>query len=90
MGSGNDQNPESVPEEIQRKISRKVSLWGKMLQIGPDGGAVAKSSCLEDDFLVVTIDTEEVRGARFSSPLLRGERIDLIVAEIDRLGRLKL
>jgi hypothetical protein len=50
-----------VPEEIQRKIRRKVSSLGKTLQIGPDGGVVVKSPYLEDDFLVVTIDTEEVR-----------------------------
>ena len=51
---------------------------------------MAKSPYLEDDFLVVTIDTEEVRGARFSSPLLRDERSDLIAAEIDRLRRSKV
>jgi len=79
-----------VPEEIQRKIRRKVSSLGKTLQIGPDGGVVAKSPYLEDDFLVVTIDTEEVREARFSSPLLRDERLDLIAAEIDRLRRSKV
>jgi len=79
-----------VPEEIQRKIRRKVSSLGKTLQIGPDGGMVAKSPYLDDGFLVVTIDTEEVRGACFSSPLLRHERLDLIVAEIDRLRRSKV
>ena len=62
---------------------------GKTLQIGPDGGVVVKSPYLEDDFLVVTIDTEEGRGACFSSPLLRHERLDLIAAEIDRLRRSK-
>ncbi|MFQ5868639.1 MAG: nitrilase-related carbon-nitrogen hydrolase [Candidatus Zixiibacteriota bacterium] len=67
-----------------------VSFWGGSEVIAPDGGVVAKSPYLEDDFLVVTIDTEEVRGARFSSPLLRDERLDLIAAEIDRLRKLRL
>lgn len=67
-----------------------VSFWGGSEVIAPDGEVVAKSPYLKEDFLVATIDTEEVRGARFSSPLLRDERLDLIAAEIDRLRRLGL
>lgn len=67
-----------------------VSFWGGSEVIAPDGEVVAKSPYLKEDFLVATIDTEEVRGARFSSPLLRDERLDLIAAEIDRLRGLGL
>lgn len=67
-----------------------VSFWGGSEVIAPDGEVVAKSPYLEEDLLVTTIDTEEVKGTRFSSPMLRDERLDLVAAEIERLRKLKL
>ena len=53
--------------------------------LGPDGETIAQAPLYDEDLLVVDIDPEHVRQARLSNPVLREEKLDLTVREMQRL-----
>ncbi|MBT3267927.1 carbon-nitrogen hydrolase [Candidatus Poribacteria bacterium] len=62
-----------------------VAYWGGSEIVGPGGEVVARAAQLEEEFLVGSISSQRVRRARIVSPLLRDERLDLTMRELERI-----
>src|SRR5574337_1210038 len=62
-------------------------FWGGSEVITPSGEPVAKAEYLSEAILVAEIDSAEVRRARMFNPLLRDERLDITLRELERVRR---
>ncbi len=62
-------------------------FWGGSEVIGPTGEVLLKAPQLEELLVHATIDLREVRRERIANPLLRDERLDLTVRELQRITR---
>lgn len=62
-------------------------FWGGSEVIAPTGEVLLKAPQLEEILLQVTVDRREVRRERIANPLLRDERLDLTVRELQRITR---
>lgn len=62
-------------------------FWGGSEIVTPTGERIAKARYLEEDFLVAELDPTEIRRARTMNPLLRDERLDLTLRELQRIVR---
>ena len=62
-------------------------FWGGSEVIAPSGEPVAKAEYLSEEILVAEIDPAEVRRARTVNPLLRDERLDVTLRELERVRR---
>ncbi len=62
-------------------------FWGGSEVVGPTGAPLGKARYLEEDLLVVDVDAGALRRARIANPLLRDERLDLTLRELERLLR---
>ncbi len=60
-------------------------FWGGSEVIAPSGAVLLKAPQLEESLLHVTVDRREVRRERIANPLLRDERLDLTVRELQRI-----
>jgi NAD+ synthase (glutamine-hydrolysing) len=60
-------------------------FWGHSCVLGPDGEIVASGPLYDEELVVADIDLERVREARLSNPVLREEKIDVTVRELQRL-----
>ena len=66
-------------------VEESISFWGGSEVIGPDGAAVFSAPLYDEGLYPVEIDLAEVRRARIGLPLLRDERPELEVRELDRI-----
>lgn len=62
-------------------------FWGGSEVIAPSGEPMAKAEYLSEQILIAKIDPEEVRRARMVNPLLRDERLDVTLRELERVKR---
>ena len=62
-------------------------FWGGSEVIAPSGEPIAKAEYLSEAILVVDIDHGEVRRARTANPLLRDERLEVTMRELERIKR---
>ncbi len=62
-------------------------FWGGSEVIGPSGKPVAKAAYLSEEVLIAEIDPAEVRRARTANPLLRDERLNVTLHELERVRR---
>lgn len=62
-----------------------VGFWGGSEVVSPAGEVKVKGRYHEEDFPTVTIDLDSVRQERIQTPLLRDERLPLVVAELSRI-----
>ncbi len=61
-----------------------VFAGGSMI-VDPFGRPVASAPTLDEALIVAEVDTEEIRRARTFYPLLRDERLDLVLRELRRI-----
>ncbi len=66
-------------------VEESISFWGGSEVIGPDGAAVFSAPFYDDGLYLVDIDLGEIRRSRIGLPLLRDERPELQVRELDRI-----
>jgi predicted amidohydrolase len=64
-----------------------VNFWGGSTIFGPDGELIAQAPYFEESFLVTTLDLSALRRARARLPLLRDERPELTMRELERILR---
>ncbi|MBI3732618.1 MAG: carbon-nitrogen hydrolase [Chloroflexi bacterium] len=64
-----------------------VTFFGGSSVTDPNGREVARASLLEEAMPSVTIDRAALRRARTTLPLLRDEKLDLVIAELERIRR---
>jgi len=62
-------------------------FWGGSEVIAPSGEPIAKAEYLSEQILVAEINAAEVRRARMVNPLLRDERLDITLRELERVRR---
>lgn len=66
-------------------VDESISFWGGSEVIGPNGGAVFSAPLYDEGLFTVDIATTELRRERIALPLLRDERPELHVRELDRI-----
>jgi predicted amidohydrolase len=64
-----------------------LGFFGGSMVTGPTGEILAEAPILEEHLIVANIDLSAVRRARFQTPILRDERPELVLRELDRLTR---
>jgi NAD+ synthase (glutamine-hydrolysing) len=65
-----------------------VSFFGASLSVGPSGQVLAQANDLDEDLVLAELDAARLRRERVNYPLLRDERPDLTLRELQRiLGR---
>lgn len=64
-----------------------VTFWGGSEVYYPDGALLGRGKLIEEDNLNLEIDLAKIREARISTPLLRDERKDLVLKELERIWR---
>ena len=62
-------------------------FWGGSEVIAPSGEPIAKAEYVSETILVADIDHAEIRRARTANPLLRDERVDVTLRELERIRR---
>ncbi len=62
-------------------------FWGGSEVVGPTGQALAKARYMEEELLVVELEGGALRRARVANPLLRDERLELTLQEVQRILR---
>jgi len=62
-------------------------FWGGSEVVDPSGRTLAKAAYLEPQLAVADLDPGSLRRARLASPLLRDERLELTLQELQRLVR---
>jgi predicted amidohydrolase len=62
-----------------------IGFWGGSAIVSPSGEAIAKGAYHEEDAPTATVDLDLVRRERIHTPLLRDERIPLVLAELERV-----
>ena len=62
-------------------------FWGGSEVIAPSGEQVAKAEYVSEAILIADIDHAEIRRARMANPLLRDERVDITLRELERVRR---
>lgn len=68
-------------------VEESVTFWGGSQVIDPAGDVVYEAPLLEPGLHVVEIDTDAVRRERTALPLLRDERPDFVLHQLERLVR---
>lgn len=60
-------------------------FWGNSVLIGPDGDTVAEAPLYDEAMVIGSFDRERIRQARLTNPILREERMDLTLRELERI-----
>ena len=66
-------------------VDESISFWGGSEVIGPTGAALFSAPLYDEGLFTVDIDLDDVRRERFALPLLRDERPELQVRELERI-----
>lgn len=62
-------------------------FWGGSEVVDPSGRTLAKARYLEEQLLVTDLAPGSLRRARVTNPLLRDERLELTLQELQRIVR---
>jgi predicted amidohydrolase len=68
-------------------VDESLSFWGGSEVVGPNGASVYRAPLHEDGLFEAVIDPAEVRHERIATPLLRDERPEVILRQLDRITR---
>jgi NAD+ synthase (glutamine-hydrolysing) len=60
-------------------------FWGRSTVFGPDGEVVTSGPLYDEQLVVGEIDDANVRQARLANPVLREERLELTIHELQRI-----
>jgi predicted amidohydrolase len=66
-------------------VDESISFWGGSEVIGPNGQAIFSAPIFEEGLHLVEISLADIRRARIGLPLLRDERPELNVRELERI-----
>lgn len=64
-----------------------INFFGGSLVVDPCGNVVARGKNFDEDLVIAEIDLDLVRRARAQVPLLRDEKIELTLRELERVSR---
>lgn len=66
-------------------VDESVTFWGGSQVIDPSGRVVFEAPLLDEGLFVAEIDTEDIRRERVTLPLLRDERPEFVLRQLERL-----
>ena len=66
-------------------IDESISFWGGSEVIGPSGAPIFSAPFYDEGLFIVDVSLGDVRRERIGLPLLRDERPELIVRELERI-----
>lgn len=66
-------------------VDESISFWGGSEVVDPTGRAIFRAPLFEEGLFVVDAPLADVRRERISLPVLRDERPELLVRELDRI-----
>ncbi|MGA8941428.1 MAG: nitrilase-related carbon-nitrogen hydrolase [Thermoactinomyces sp.] len=64
-----------------------ITFYGGSQVVDPFGETEAQAELFEEDLLIVDLDLDKVRKARFQTPVMRDENLDLTIRELTRIKR---
>ncbi|MGX6591239.1 nitrilase-related carbon-nitrogen hydrolase [Cetobacterium ceti] len=62
-----------------------VNFWGGSAVFSPRGSKIAKMEFFQEGLEIIDLKEEEIRRARFISPIKKDEKIDLVLKELNRI-----
>jgi predicted amidohydrolase len=68
-------------------VDESLSFWGGSEVVGPSGSSVYRAPMHEDGLFEAIIDPAELRHERIATPLLRDERPEIVLRQLDRITR---
>lgn len=68
-------------------VEESVTFWGGSQVIGPAGDLVFEAPILEPGLFVTSIELDDLRRERTALPLLRDERPEFVLRQLERLVR---
>jgi predicted amidohydrolase len=66
-------------------VDESISFWGGSEVIGPNGAPIFSAPLYDEGLYLVDVATADLRRERIALPLLRDERPELVVRELDRI-----
>jgi len=77
----------TVPLAFCNRVGNEEGLtfWGGSRIVAADGSTVAQAPLWEEALVVGTLDTDDLRIARYGLPILADERLELVRRELDRI-----
>jgi predicted amidohydrolase len=77
----------TVPLAFCNRVGNEEGLtfWGGSRIVAADGSTVVQAPLWEEALVVGTLDTDDLRTARYGLPLLADERLELVRRELDRI-----
>jgi predicted amidohydrolase len=66
-------------------VDESISFWGGSEVVDPTGRAIFRAPLFEEGLFVVEAALADVRRERIALPVLRDERPELLVRELDRV-----
>jgi predicted amidohydrolase len=77
----------TVPLAFCNRVGNEEGLtfWGGSRILGADGSTIAEGPLYEEDLVVGSIETDDLRMQRYGLPLLADERVELVRRELDRI-----
>jgi NAD+ synthase (glutamine-hydrolysing) len=68
-------------------VEESVTFWGGSQVIAPSGDVIYEAPLLEEGLFITQFDTTELRRERVALPLLRDERPDFVLRQLERIVR---
>lgn len=68
-------------------VDESLTFWGGSEVVGPTGATIAQAPLHDEALLLATIDPADVRRERVAVPLLRDERPEVLLRQLDRIVR---
>jgi predicted amidohydrolase len=77
----------TVPLAFCNRVGNEEGLtfWGGSRIVAADGSTVAQAPLWEEALVVGTLETDDLRIARYGLPILADERLELVRRELDRI-----
>jgi predicted amidohydrolase len=66
-------------------VDESITFWGGSEVVGPDGDCVFRAPTHDEGLYVTQIHPAQVRRERIASPLLRDERPEVVMRQLDQI-----
>jgi predicted amidohydrolase len=66
-------------------VDESITFWGGSEVVGPDGDSVFRAPTHDEGLFMTQIDPAQLRRERIASPLLRDERPEVVIRQIDQI-----
>ena len=66
-------------------VDESITFWGGSEVVGPDGDSVFRAPTHDEGLYVAHIDPAQLRRERIASPLLRDERPEVVIRQLDQI-----